>query len=751
EVVVDNDTPEANGKYVEQNGKYEWEAGGTGFAHTKTAYFDGENPFQMGTFRRTEAHQSKKMLSSVRWQPNIPEEGDYAVYVSYQTLLNSVSDATYIVRHQGVATEYKVNQQMGGGTWVYLGTFRFDKGDSYNNCVILTNQSNYRGVITADAVRFGGGMGNVARMDSTMQTGVLSGLPRCDEGARYNALWSGFPIAAYHARDNDYNDDIAARSAVENYLSRGSVFVPGDSGLCVPIEMSVGIHSDAGYSTAGDIIGTLGIYTTDYNEGLTGCGLSRLTSRDLVDAVVTQVSNDLTRTFGLWNRRQLLDRNYGESRDPMVPAVIVEMLSHQNWADMRMGHDPFFKFVLARAIYKGILRHIAYTHNIQNPTVQPMPVSDLSAEVMMDKDQVRLSWEETIDEYEKTAKPTHYVIYRADGNRGFDNGTIVPANTTSVDIDIAENTLYRFMVTAVNSGGESARSEEVCAYKASGISQNILIVDGFQRIAGPKAFDTDSIGGFDMQVDAGVADVKTPGFCGYQVNFDKKNYGKIDEQSYGFSGAELEGKILAGNTHNYCSLHAADILQTGVSLSISSCVGNALDRLNLNTYKVMDIVMGAQKVDGYSLRYYKTFPPQMCNTLLSFTQNGGHILLSGAYIGTDMQLPEEQDFTHNVLKYDLMTTISTDSIGYVRGMNTHGTLYNTPNEANYWIRRADVLQPVDEAFCTMVYHTTNYPAAIAYAGKDYRAMSFGFPLECVKEPEIRMGLFSASLRFLLEK
>ena len=41
--------------------------------------------------------------------------------------------------------------------------------------------------LCADAVRFGGGMGNISR------GGKTSGLPRYLEGARYAAQWSGFP------------------------------------------------------------------------------------------------------------------------------------------------------------------------------------------------------------------------------------------------------------------------------------------------------------------------------------------------------------------------------------------------------------------------------------------------------------------------------------------------------------------------------------------------------------------------------
>lgn len=49
------------------------------------------------------------------------------MYVSYQTQKKSVEAAEYIVFHKGQETHFRVNQRMGGGTWVYLGTFEFDK------------------------------------------------------------------------------------------------------------------------------------------------------------------------------------------------------------------------------------------------------------------------------------------------------------------------------------------------------------------------------------------------------------------------------------------------------------------------------------------------------------------------------------------------------------------------------------------------------------------------------------------------
>ena len=58
----------------------------------------------------------------------------------------------------GGTSEFVVNQKIGGGTWVYLGTFEFDKGSE--GYVMLTSKTpegyEYKNgtLITADAVRF---------------------------------------------------------------------------------------------------------------------------------------------------------------------------------------------------------------------------------------------------------------------------------------------------------------------------------------------------------------------------------------------------------------------------------------------------------------------------------------------------------------------------------------------------------------------------------------------------------------------
>ena len=109
--------------------------------------------------------------------------------------------------------------------------------------VILSNESKHKGVVCADAVRFGGGMGNIER------AGKTSGLPRYLEGVRYNAQWNGMPDDVYNRTEgkNDYVDDINTRGRMINYLSGGSIYNPTENGLGIPFEMTLGFHSDAGF------------------------------------------------------------------------------------------------------------------------------------------------------------------------------------------------------------------------------------------------------------------------------------------------------------------------------------------------------------------------------------------------------------------------------------------------------------------------------------------------------------------------
>ena len=172
-----------------------------------------------------------------------------------------------------------------------------------------------------------------------------------------------YDIYGLKGGNDDYSDDINVRPLMTNYMAGGSCFVPSIEGVGVPLELSLAVHSDAGYAKNGtDLVGSLAIYTTNFNDGRLNCGLSRMMSKGLAESLLDNAKNDIEATYGQWNRRYLWDRNYAETRLPEVPSAIFETMSHQNFPDMVLGQDPNFRFTLARSIYKTLLRYINSQH-----------------------------------------------------------------------------------------------------------------------------------------------------------------------------------------------------------------------------------------------------------------------------------------------------------------------------------------------------------------------------------------------------
>lgn len=483
EVIVDNDHPHRNGTYIEsfrrKQKNIKWNTTERpGFAQIKDIYEACDSPFTDGTARYVPTVTSAKDEGLAQWVPNIPEEGKYAVYVTYQSYENSTDEATYTVHHKGGVTQFKVNQQIGGGTWVYLGTFEFDQGEHDYGMVALSSHSHHKGIITADAVRFGGGMGNIVPEGRNYSVRP-SGLPRWAEAAKYSVQWYGFPYKIHTEpfADNDYNNDINARSAAINHLSGGSIYNPQrEDGLGVPLDISVAFHTDAGVRTDDTFVGPLGVYMTDYNEGKTGAGMDRYVSRDLISMFLTNFTTDLKKYN--WQVRQLWNRNYGEARAPMPPACILEMLSHQNFADMRLAYDPHFKFDLSRSVYKTIVKYIATLYK-RDYVIQPLPVEDFAITLDEQRNTATLSWSPVDDPLEPTAKAKEYIIYTRRGHQGFDNGILVKG--TSHTIELNPDEVYSFKVTALNDGGESFPSEVLSCGISSQNRGTVLVVNAFKR------------------------------------------------------------------------------------------------------------------------------------------------------------------------------------------------------------------------------------------------------------------------------
>jgi hypothetical protein len=713
-----------------------------GFKAHEGHYQDGENPFAAGTARMQKATK-KEAKAFIKYQPTFAQGGRYAVYVSYQTMPNSIDDAHYTVFHKGQATEFRVNQQMGGGTWVYLGTFEFDKGDNMNNCVMLTNQSHMKGIVTADAVRFGGGMGNIER------GGATSNYPRCLEGARYSAQWGGAPYSAYGGKggSDDYSDDINTRSRMTNWLAGGSVYVPTLDGKNVPIELSLAVHSDAGFSPNGkDLVGSLAICTTDFNDGRLSSGITRQSSKLLAQQLLAGVTRDLTYAYKQWNRRYLWDRNYSETRLPEVPSSIIETLSHQNFPDMVLGQDPNFKFTMARSLYKSIVRYIRSMHG-QAAIIEPLAPRDMAVK-LTGKHRALLSWSATMDEQEPSATPTYYIVYTAIGNGGFDNGRKV--NSTSISIDIEPDKTYHFKVTAANRGGESFPSETVSAYSCSEADKTILVINGFHRLSAPAIIDNGVQQGFDLDSDPGVSYGLTAGWNGRQQCFNMSRMGQEGPGGLGYGGDELAGHFIAGNDFNYIRTHTDAIASTR-HYNVVSCSSEAIEtgKVKMEDYQAIDIIIGLEKYDVNAVKYYKSFPVSMQRKIAAYTQGGGRMLVSGAYLGTDMTQEDDASWLSRYMKASNGGSIKTDTLSGVNGLGMQFDFIRTLNPNHYAATHADVLHPEGGAICAMQY-SDGQSAAVAYSGNDYKCFVMGFPFECITDTSSRNKLMQGILNYILQ-
>lgn len=743
EIIIDNDQNDKP-HYVEKNGSEAWtNTMFPGFASHTGRYQDGENPFIAGTARMAETTHSKH-TSHVIYQPDFAQGGKYAVYVSYQTLPNSIDDAQYVVYHKGQITEFRVNQRMGGGTWVYLGTFEFDKGYNSYNRVVLTNYSKRNGVVSTDAVRFGGGMGNIER------GGTVSGYPRTLEGARYYSQWAGAPYSVYSSKNgtDDYSDDINTRSHMTNWIAGGSIYMPNREGLKVPIELSLGVHSDAGYSKDyTSLVGSLSICTTNHNERKLHAGISRMASRDFADALLNGIYHDIRHQYQQWRVRAIFDRNYSESRLPEIPSAILETLSHQNFPDMIYGQDPNFKFTFARSIYKTILRYICEQHD-QSFVVQPLQPNNFRIEYTA-KNRVTLNWESTNDTQEPTARPTAYIVYTATGPSGFDNGTIT--KSPFLTVELTPNVLYHFKVTAINKGGESFPTEVLSALYNPTATKTIMIVNGFHRLSSPAIHSTGAEQGFDLGNDIGVSYGPTAGWNGKQVCFDKSRIGIEGPGGLGYGGDEYAGMFIAGNNFNYVKTHA-EAIQSANQYNIVSCTSKAVEtgKVNINKYPCIDLILGLEKNDGRSLVPYKTFSTAMQQKLTQYTKHKGALLVSGAYIGTDMTGVDERHFLRQLLKVHFSDNNRYCTDNHIYGMGTSFQIHRDINETHYAVQAPDILLPIEPAFCALQY-ANGQSACVAYQGHDYRSFTIGFPFECITDHHTRGSIMKGILHFLLNK
>lgn len=763
EVIVDNDSAGSKSIYREIGSNNRFETDSVGFGGQKTEYERGESPFGAGTCRlmKIGTHSAETFAE---WIPDIPADGDYWVSVAYPYTNANTTDAHYTVYHAGGQTEIVVNQTMGFGTWVYLGKYRFKKGLNADiGKVVLSNRSKTGSVAVADVVRFGGGMGCVARCTGITEA-TTSGRPRHLEAATYWLQSAGAPPEVYlfSEGENDYFDDVAAHGLWVNWLNGGSENAPSADGLKIPIDLAIGIHTDAGCRTD-TVVGTLGIYTSnDDNRTKYPNGQSRSISRDLADYVTTSFVSDIRRTCAPeWTCRGLWDKPYSESRRPEVPALLLEMFSHQNYDDMRLGLDPRFKFVACRAIYKGILKFMSEQYGTDY-VVQPLPVAGFAAQIAGDT--VQLSWRAVCDSLEPTAVPTSYVVYTRIDDGGFDNGVVVRDTLFRATIDADK--IYSYKIVAVNAGGASFPSEILSVCRNSSARQTVLVVNGFDRISAPEGFAAGDFAGFPDWTDDAVPYINDVSYVGAQHEFRRSEPWRSDDApGWGASNSDFDAQIVAGNTFDFPLVHGRALCNAGYSFVSCSAAAVECGRVALSDYCAVDWILGEQKRCRFgndtTRWHFKVFSDRNQNIIADYCAHGGAFFTSGAYVGTDLcangiASDVDRRFARTVLKVEWITDRAAQN-GRVCGVPAERchidgdfVFSHRLNAQQYCVESPDGIKPADSEAATVMRYTSNgISAAVAYKG-DYRTFVCGFPFEALTDDSQRNSLMRLIMRFLVE-
>ena len=559
----------------------------------------------------------------------------------------------------------------------------------------------------------------------------LSGMPRWTEGARYNLVAEQADSALWNLYEGDeYKDDMKCRAMWVNSLE-------------TPPDLCLALHTD-GLDSEDDstIVGTLAIYTARDDDKRTRLRDGRdreKVNRNLADWIQTTVTEDLRHLAPEWTRRQLREANYCESRVPVVPSMILELLSHKNMADMRYGLDPAFRFAASRAVYKGIVRYL----NGPNAIIQPLPVQELGISNIQSTI-YNLQWSIPMDSLESNAVPTYYMVYI---RKNDDEWDVQQVESTSLSIDLQPGIRYAFYVVAGNDGGLSFPSPVISAYQSvspkdgpsgeAGLtaqrsnSAAVLIVDAFDDVYGPEWFADSTYAGIVPGTYA-CEDRFSCAYIGEQWDYTRSSMWTNDDNcGWGACYRDHAGQFTIGNTRDYTVLHGRVLQQLGISYV--SCTAGYLTAQRSNSdngltgeaglttkWSLIDFICGRNRVP---------MTADHCSLIADYLAQGGKLLLS-----TDHLSALDPAWTKRYLHASYYAAQATRSgkvlLRYEDAPKRPVTVLLSPNDTQLFTPHPEGLMPApmtndQSPIIWATYMDMRVPAAVSTPS----TLVFGFPLE----------------------
>lgn len=553
----------------------------------------------------------------------------------------------------------------------------------------------------------------------------ISGMPQWTEGARYWLIDQKADSTIWNLYEGDeYKDDMKCRAMWVNSMD-------------TTIDLCLALHTD-GLDSGDDttIVGTLAIYTAKDDENRTKLhdGRDRETvNRNLADWIQTSVTEDLRHLAPEWTRRQLKEANYCESRVPVVPSIILEVLSHKNMADMRYGLDPAFRFVAARAVYKGILRFL----NGPQAVVQPLPVQDLGIQIVNRQSSVvNLQWKPSLDTLELSAEPSYYMVYIQANDGEWDIRPV--EDKTELELTLEPGVRYNYYVVAGNDGGLSLPSPVVSAYLNNQMvnDQMVLVMDCFHDVYGPEWFADSTYAGI-VPGSFACEDYLSCAYIGEQFDFDRSHPWVSDDNcGFGACYRDHAGQLTVGNTHDYAALHGRLLQQRGISY-LSTTAGMINDQSPVTDYQLIDLICGRNREP------FGHHQLPITNFLSSYLDHGGKLLLSTDHFSAldpawaKRYLHASFHASHATRSGKILLTPYTVHRTPSTVHRTPSTIHLSPNDSQLFTDHPEGLKPESDAVKWATYEDMRCPAAVGYSSPatDHpsKTLVFAFPLEAATD------------------
>lgn len=649
--------------------------------------------------------------ASARYTPDIPITGFYPVYTWVRWGSDRVNQL-YRINHSGGESDVRVNHRRVGQGWVWLGNFHFTAGTS--GYVDISNYApGESGIVIADAIRFGNGMGDVDRGYG------VSGYPREYEASRYwvqrgNGQGVTTDIYDFPSFTKDSDDNVGTpprKSADMNNEAEGSFWE----------RIFLSFHTNAG------VVNTYGLYITTGSTGTTSqsqlatyLGNEIQNNMEAEDSGVSFEHDWITpRSYGA------LGGNYGEIRafgsapnignNDEMAATIGEVASHEDARDALLLRDPRCRRVIARASYRAILK---FLNNGSGGSIPLNFLPETPTHVAAQSDSsgvVTVSWRPPPSGSPRGDAATGYVVYQSSNGYGFSNPlTVSGGSTTSTSISgLSPNENHYFRVAATNAGGESLPSETIgVRIPSNGAQQRVLVVNGFDR--------------FDYL----MSPIETIASNVLSTAGGGTTFGVIQPRQM--------------NSFDYVVQHGNALQACNRSFDCASNEAVTSGFVALSGYAAVVWIGGEEST------FDKTLDPAEQSLLLSYLTGGGNLFITGTEFGADL------DFAaHGVAFYNssMHADYSANDAGTYSAVGLAGSIFNgmsidfsTAGGAPYDADTPDVILPLTGSTAAMQYVGPGTTAAVQYSGAN-KLVYIAFPFEAIGNSTTRNQVMAAAMDY----